>query len=883
MSYLQSDVNVQNFLKRAQELSDKRAREDQLRTLQLEQEIEQMTSPQRRRRMPSPARRTQKGVQDDAFRASLPVRLDPPRLEPPVEPLSFTQSYGGAPVNYDGENRSYGSRSPEGQTPIGRSNTVSSSKNVHDLVNPNNADLLRDLAQLSDSYTSTREGSVRDRPGYMEHTTSQRTIRAGPLPADKKPPLHPFNVTPDDVESLATTSYDEFSQSLRYSNVVQSHSLGRKTTMRADPVFDVRPDDVSHRSRTPSRSDSQNLTRNSDSSFSIQLVNPVAREEAKRVPPTKPKPRHFSVSEKTRGNGAASHKRDDEPSREGEPKTKAQLMEEYKRERAELDAKYLGVTEADDTKPHTVEKPPKRPVDKPSKPQPVETDQDTLGSAAAINLPRSNSSFTSFSNGPAPMPNRAQAMYASSAARAPPLKLVQLSYENPLHKVVESTPQKITPSDRGLLESLSTSKSMYDFDSLVPMPNRAQAIFASAAARAPPLKLEVHTTLGEQTSYKSLNHEYSHRLPSTSATPKTPASSGSAPPAVIKAFNPTDKVTGAPWLSSAMNNKNVEHEEMDETVVKKFVPLKPAKPTSLSAKVEIEAKENYERLRQGLRSPERLHRSPSISEGPVSPLVLKKVRESRDAGERKVSLPEALKQRQFLKPAVPILKPSVEEPEAFQRHQSLKPAPPVARKEAAVPEAIERANKLKAAKPVVKPKPDLPEAFKVMEKLRPASPTKKTEEEVPEALTKLRGLKRLPKKTTEELVGTKEAPIEGIRLPCLANVDWKAQLKARTYNPSTPKLVLDELFVRVPPVRSSTLPTASSEVIVGVRRASSSGELKKQAPRLTHMTKSRTKGPKRRLPAGIEAKVETMKKVPPAVKPKPKVVPSRSFTGEFFV
>ncbi|KAG7730350.1 hypothetical protein KL933_000145 [Ogataea haglerorum] len=169
--------------------------------------------------------------------------------------------------------------------------------------------------------------------------------------------------------------------------------------------------------------------------------------------------------------------------------------------------------------------------------------------------------------------------------------------------------------------------------------------------------------------------------------------------------------------------------------------------------------------------------------------------------------------------------PESKKPEALSKLGTLKPAPPVSKKPSETPEALAKLSSLAKAKPTPKPAPPKPEALLMLSSL------KKTKEPVP--------IQKLPPRAKTE-------PQMGIPLPGLA--EPRHLVPRAMTEPKKPALDMSEFD--------------------------------KQGRPLEHVTKTRSKGPKRRPPKANkygEAAAQPKKMPPPIRKSSRQVSSSELF------
>lgn len=217
--------------------------------------------------------------------------------------------------------------------------------------------------------------------------------------------------------------------------------------------------------------------------------------------------------------------------------------------------------------------------------------------------------------------------------------------------------------------------------------------------------------------------------------------------------------------------------------------------------------------------------------------------------KREPSVPEALKHLKSLKHATPISKAEPPSPEALERSKSLRAPQKFEKLPPPSPEALEVSKKLRAAQKPQKVTPPSPEALEKKKSLRPAEKPQKETPPSPEALEKMKSLRR-----AEKVEKPKPAPPEALeRFKSLRAKPSKPSLKPSVtpQRPaSTPPMDfasnLSKVLSRGPPAPASRSGSGSK-----LRRAATVGSTEVSDDHhvsLTHITKSRPRGPKRKLP-----------------------------------
>ncbi|CDK24518.1 unnamed protein product [Kuraishia capsulata CBS 1993] len=197
-------------------------------------------------------------------------------------------------------------------------------------------------------------------------------------------------------------------------------------------------------------------------------------------------------------------------------------------------------------------------------------------------------------------------------------------------------------------------------------------------------------------------------------------------------------------------------------------------------------------------------------------------------------------------------KSSAEIPEALKAAAKLRSPSPILKKETQQPEALNRLQNLNRSSPIRKASEEVPEALR--SKLRPAVPVKKPDLVLPDAVAKANSIM---KKSTGSYEPVKRNDFEKNNETLLKN-SLAGLRRSQTTQPDLPE--------RKPPVSASTFPAsfphmvrlpfmdpnAAPPIIHNTAAPTQRVISKTDAPqKLNHVTKARSKGPKRRLPANI--------------------------------
>jgi hypothetical protein len=330
------------------------------------------------------------------------------------------------------------------------------------------------------------------------------------------------------------------------------------------------------------------------------------------------------------------------------------------------------------------------------------------------------------------------------------------------------------------------------------------------------------------------------------------------------------------WLESAKKTNSTTLHTPQRT---KIAPIVPSKSNTLTAilKEDELSKSQSEKTLKELSSPRLNHveLSPSklksqLQTKELSPIVLKKVRppapqKSKELSTslphsqesylnphisiRKSSLdaPEVIKVSKSLKPAVPVRKTSIKIPEALTKKGTLKNAKPLPEKTKVILEAIEKKKSLVQAQILPVKEDAVPEAVQKSQRLKPVKPTRKPSVKQLEALQALNSLKKRdrPEIKAKPRVLSNSKEVLNNQLKSLTSIKKNDPPKT---NEDPRKAILERVLQRAQ-TAPINLPIASDDTMTHMKKASTfdSSQLQKDRE-LTHLTKTRSKGPKRRAP-----------------------------------
>lgn len=349
------------------------------------------------------------------------------------------------------------------------------------------------------------------------------------------------------------------------------------------------------------------------------------------------------------------------------------------------------------------------------------------------------------------------------------------------------------------------------------------------------------------------------------------------------------------WLNSAIQKTPHKEFEMPSSKIKPIVPSKSNTLSKMLENDEISKQKQHSTLEE-LKSQKLNHINshtktiPKLShELSYSPTILKKTRSSsptKSQNSNENDRPDFLNQRLSPTPKPASLSPSpspIPESEGLTQKSKLKPALPQRKPSLEVPEALKKADKLKPALPKRKPSMKIPEALSQKEQLRQAAKKEQVKEPTPEAVNKKSQLKpALPKRkpslkeveALEQLNKLKSksraAPPTNTKSQHRVFSNSKEILKNQLGSLKSTKelqkeeasLNLENILKRAqtdPEMKPVRLPfMAQADEIPLVKKASTfdtadlqSGKhsnSERPAENLEHLTKKRTKGPKRRAP-----------------------------------
>lgn len=320
------------------------------------------------------------------------------------------------------------------------------------------------------------------------------------------------------------------------------------------------------------------------------------------------------------------------------------------------------------------------------------------------------------------------------------------------------------------------------------------------------------------------------------------------------------------WLKSAKKTTSSQQQSAPKS---KLPPIVPSKTNTLIQKLkqDEDSKSQQEKMLEELSGPKLNHVGqvpPRVKPKPmgdsVKPVVLKKTRPSVPSKSKDVEATEAELVSSKLSLAVPIRKPSVVIPEALKATKSLKPPAPQRRVSTKIPEALAKKDLLKKSQSASTAKEEsVPEALKRAQSLKPSIPMRKPSAKQLEAVEQLNKIK----KSEKPMVKPKPRVVSNTRENLNSRLKGLKPVKKDNSTPPTSKsiaenedprrAILERVLQRVQtaPVK---FPVADSGTelpsIRDVNRASTfdSSQLKHGAEELVHITKTRSKGPKRRAP-----------------------------------
>jgi len=364
----------------------------------------------------------------------------------------------------------------------------------------------------------------------------------------------------------------------------------------------------------------------------------------------------------------------------------------------------------------------------------------------------------------------------------------------------------------------------------------------------------------------------------------------------------------ASWLDSAM--KNTPHKEF-ELPKSKIKPIVPSKSNTLAKMLEDNetSKEKQHMTLKELESRKLNHietpkEKPIISpkksspEPSFSPQILKKTRTSSsspikkqltndkepDFLKKKLSpaptsssstssstdiTAEALAHKSKLKPALPARKPSLEVPEALKKADKLKPPLPKRKPSLKIPEALAQKEQLRQAAQKEKIEEPTPEAVSQKNQLKPALPKRKPsvkEVEALEILNKMKSKNKGPPPSIDKPKPRVFSNSKEVLKNQLGNLKSTKELQdekndAKSLQKEQASLNLEKILKRaqtdteLKPVKLPFM-TQEDEVPAKLSQKASTfdnADLESDKPKkeLEHLTKKRTKGPKRRAPKKV--------------------------------
>lgn len=344
------------------------------------------------------------------------------------------------------------------------------------------------------------------------------------------------------------------------------------------------------------------------------------------------------------------------------------------------------------------------------------------------------------------------------------------------------------------------------------------------------------------------------------------------------------------WLNSAMQRTSHKEFELPKSKIKPIVPSKSNTLSKMIENDELSKQKQHSTLKElesqklnHINSPNRP--IPQLShELNYSPTILKKTRTPSPIRQDIQEEPDFIKQRLSPTPNPASLSASHQiDAEALAYKSKLKPPLPQRKPSLDLPEALKKADKLKPALPKRKPSIKIPEALSQKEQLRQPTKMEKVGEPTPEAMSKKTQLKpALPKRkpslkeveALEQLQRMKSKtsskqppPITRSKPRVFSNSKEILQNQLGSLK-STKNLQKDEASLNLDRIlkkattdtdmKSVRLPFMTQENEFPMIKKVSTfdvGDLKKKADanekpaeNLEHLTKKRTKGPKRRAP-----------------------------------
>lgn len=242
--------------------------------------------------------------------------------------------------------------------------------------------------------------------------------------------------------------------------------------------------------------------------------------------------------------------------------------------------------------------------------------------------------------------------------------------------------------------------------------------------------------------------------------------------------------------------------------------------------------------------------------------------------ERKVSTPEALSKRESLAKAPPKPARKISTPEALSKRESLNKAPPKPPRKVSALEALSKRESLSKAPPKPARKVSTPEAVNKRESLSKPPPKPSRKVSIPEAMKRLEAIKA---KKLSQFEGTEvsEKPPQKFE-PTVESKGSPLKAKTEANNQKAPESELAALIAakqlankgksRTAPELSNRaqLPQAipfmaqlDNDKIAKMLRPASETDISRPRAsdgdnQLNHPTKSRARGPKRKLPKGVK-------------------------------
>lgn len=242
--------------------------------------------------------------------------------------------------------------------------------------------------------------------------------------------------------------------------------------------------------------------------------------------------------------------------------------------------------------------------------------------------------------------------------------------------------------------------------------------------------------------------------------------------------------------------------------------------------------------------------------------------------ERKVSTPEALSKRESLAKAPPKPARKISTPEALSKRESLNKAPPKPPRKVSALEALSKRESLSKAPPKPARKVSTPEAVNKRESLSKPPPKPSRKVSMPEAMKRLEAIKA---KKLSQFEGTEvsEKPPQKFE-PTVESKGSPLKAKTEANNQKAPESELAALIAakqlankgksRTAPELSNRaqLPQAipfmaqlDNDKIAKMLRPASETDISRPRAsdgdnQLNHPTKSRARGPKRKLPKGVK-------------------------------